>query len=160
MSSKVEQRQDTAVVSQTPPAPKPRPRSSAPKPMNAAFLFAVVALSITIVGLLYLVQTAQVASLGYELTRLERERAAAALENQQLTFTVANFESLPRVEQLAFGPLAMQPVEDYRFLIVPLPAHDELPAPEPLDRSERSLGQRIWERLTGQSTASNTGSQP
>lgn len=135
-------------------------RSTAHKPLNAAMLFAVVALSITVVGLLYLVQTAQVASLGYELTRLERERAAVAIENQQLTYAVANYESLPRVEQLATGPLAMEPIDDYRFLIVPLPAHDELPLPSPLSRPEQSLSQRIWERLTGQSTATNTGGQP
>lgn len=125
--------------------------------MNAALLFAVVALAITVVGLLYLIQTAQVASLGYEVTRLERERAAAALENQQLTYTVANFESLPRVEQIAVNSLDMQPVDDYAFLIVPLPPRDDLPLPSVEEQAEQSFAQRVWERLAGQSTATNAG---
>ena len=160
MSTSVDRRQDTEAFEIPATVTRRRLRTTAPKPLNAAMLFAVVALSITVIGLLYLVQTAQVASLGYELTRLERERAAAAIENQKLTYAVANYESLPRVEQIATGQLDMQPIDDYRFLVVPLPAHDELSLPDPLARTEQSLSHRIWERLTGQSTATNTGGQP
>jgi hypothetical protein len=156
MTTSIERRQDAAVIGDS-----PRARASAvargARPMNAALLFTVVALSIMVVGLLYLIQTAQVASLGYELTRLERERATAALANQRLTYTVANYESLPAIERIAIDTRNMQPASDYAFIVVPLPPRDQLQLPPAPEQAEMSLGRRVWERLTGQSTATNAG---
>jgi cell division protein FtsL len=158
MSTRVDRRSETLAVERESPVGKPQSAIPPAKPMNSAFLFAVVALAITVIGLLYLIQTAHVASLGYEVTRLERERAAAALENQQLTYTVASYESLPRIEQVAVETLYMQPVDGHIFLVVPLPSWEELPLPAPVSQPEQSLAYRVWERLTGRSTATNTRS--
>ncbi|HUG14839.1 MAG TPA: cell division protein FtsL [Thermomicrobiales bacterium] len=160
MSTGTERRQRTPSPTRSPARGNDATPAAAARPMNAAMMFSVVALTITVVGLLYLVQTAQVASLGYEATRLEQERAAAALENQQLTYEVASLEALPRIERLAVDTLDMQAVRARIFVVVPLPPRDDLSLPEPVTRPEQSLALRVWERLTGQSTATNMGGEP
>jgi cell division protein FtsL len=145
------------------PDARPERRHAADGPTNStvrvnnAAVFAVVALAITTVGLLYLIQTTQVASLGYEISRLERERVAASLENQRLTYEVARYEALPEINRIAQERLGMQPLDDYVFLTVTLPPVDDLPLPSPEPAEVRSLPERIWDRLTGQATAANGG---
>lgn len=157
MTTGVERRQGETAAANDISSTRGSVSSAGSRPKNAAFLFTVVALTITVVGLLYLIQTARVASLGYELTRLERERAAVALENQRLTHTVANYESLPAIERIAVDTLDMQPVSDYTFIIVPLPQQHELAVPGVEAPPEPSLAQRVWERLAGKSTVVNAG---
>jgi cell division protein FtsL len=144
------------VVSPRPAATEMTTSSLAPRVSNAV-LFTVVALAITTVGLLYLIQTAQVASLGYEVSRLERERASMSLANQHLTYEVARYESLPQVERVARDQLGMQPLDDYLFVTIPLPVADDLSLPDPEPRYQPSVAAHIWDRLTGQATASNQG---
>lgn len=126
--------------------------------VNNAWLFTLVAVAITMVGLLYLVQTSHVASLGYEVSRLEQERLDKSLENQQLTYDIARQQSLPAIEKIARVDLDMQPIEQVGtrlYITVPLPASEELPVPEPVTGARLSLGGRIWARLTGTANASN-----
>jgi hypothetical protein len=65
---------------------------------------------IFVVGLsfLYLLQAEDVSSTGYEIRRLEAERARLLEQNAQLTVEIAELQALPRVElraaQLGFGP--------------------------------------------------------
>lgn len=130
-------------------APPVRPRLSNPT------VFLIVATTIAVVGLLYLIQTSQVAGLGYTVSNLEAERLEKSLENQQLTYQVAGYEALPKIELAARGQLGMLPLDARIFLSVPRPASDELTAPAPETPKQRSLGERIWDRLTGEAEASH-----
>lgn len=130
-------------------APEDRQRVSNPA------LFLIVAATIAVVGLLYLIQTSQVAGLGYEVGRLETERLEKSRENQQLTYKVAGYEALPKIELAARGQLGMKPIDSHIFLSVPRPASDELSVPAPESPKQRSLGERIWDRLTGEADASH-----
>lgn len=130
-------------------APPPRQRLSNPA------VFLIVAATIAVVGLLYLIQTSQVAGLGYTVSNLAAERLEASLENQQLTYQVSGYEALPKIELSARGQLGMLPIEERIFLSVPRPASDELVVPPPEIPKRRSLGERIWDRLTGEAAASH-----
>lgn len=121
--------------------------------MNDAAIVTIMALTIGAVGLLYLVQTSHVAGLGYAVSRLERERAAKSLENEQLSYEIARYQSLPAIERVALDELGMQPMEERVYLTVPLPVHDELPLPPAETSMDRSLAGRVWDRLTGQAEA-------
>lgn len=141
------------------PQPGVRPTIAPPiRRLNNAWLFTLVAVAITTVGLLYLVQTSHVASLGYEVSRLERERLDKSLENQKLTYDIARQQSLPAIEQIAREELGMEPVEQTGtrlYITVPEPAIAELPVPESETGDNLSLGRRIWARLTGTAHSSN-----
>lgn len=128
---------------------EPRPR------MNGAIMFTIAVLGITMVGLLYLIQTSHVAGLGYEVSRLERERLEKSLENQTLTYEIARFQALPYIERIALEDMGMQPVEDPIYLTVQAPVSDELLVPEPLAGQGRSLGERVWDALMGEAAATN-----
>jgi hypothetical protein len=125
------------------------------KRLSNPVVFLIVAATIAVVGLLYLIQTSQVAGLGYEVSNLEAERMAKSLENQQLTYEVAGYEALPKIELAARGQLGMLPIDAHIFLSVPRPASDELIVPEAEIPKRRSLGERIWDRLTGEAEASH-----
>ncbi len=128
----------------------PRPRR-----LNNAMMFVLIVLTVSIVGLLYLIQTSHVASLGYEVSRLERQRMDAALENQRLTYEIAKRQSLPTVEKMARDQLQMQPMDEHVYLTVPAPASEQLELPPPQEGRTRSLGERIWDRLTGEAEANH-----
>lgn len=127
----------------------------AKRPMSGALMFTLVALLISAVGLLYLMQTSRVATLGYEASRLQREREAQALANEQLSYDVARYESLPLVERVARDQLGMQPMTDYRYLDVPRPAADELTLPTPIVAERPSLVTRVLRRLVGRGAATH-----
>ncbi len=131
-----------------PPQP-PEPRSR----VSSAVIFIVVAGLITAVGMLYLIQTNHVAGLGFEMSQLQREREALALRNEQLNYSLAGYESLGAVEEIALEQLGMSESEDFVFLSVPRPASDELPVVEPVEAHQPSVWRQIWNDLTGQATA-------
>lgn len=124
--------------------------------MNGAVMFTIAALGITMVGLLYLIQTSQIAGLGYEVSRLERERLEKSLENQALTYELSRFQALPAIEQVAIEDMGMLPVDDPIYLTVQSPPSDELIVAEPQAGTRRSLGERLWDALRGEAEASNT----
>lgn len=134
------------------PQPQPAPRSR----INTALIFIVVAGLITAVGMLYLIQTNHVAGLGFEMSQLQREREALALRNEQLNYSIAQYESLDAVEEVALGELGMSESEDFVFLSVPHPSSDELSIVEPLEAHEPSVWHRIWQSLSGEATAVRT----
>ena len=145
------------------PLPPPRVRRYRPQPLpaprsriNSAVIFIVVAGLITAVGMLYLIQTNHVAGLGFEMSQLQREREALALRNAQLNYSIAQYESLDAVEEIALGELGMTESEDFVFFSVPRPASDELPVPEPVEAHEPSVWHRIWQSLSGEATAVQT----
>jgi hypothetical protein len=156
-SAVAEHREQAALTSRPPSARARRARIVRPAapPLNTAALFTIVVLTIATVGLLYLIQTSQVAGLGYEVSRLERQRTEKALENQQLGYDIARLQALPQVEQVALRQLGMQPMGDYLFLTVPLPAADELTEPAVPANHERSVVERVWDQLAGRAEATH-----
>ncbi|MEX1158431.1 MAG: hypothetical protein WEC79_05825 [Thermomicrobiales bacterium] len=134
---------------------RPAQAGPAPRRLNNAAVFLIVAAAIAVVGMLYLIQTSQVAGLGYEVSNLEAERLEKSLENQRLTYQVAGYEALPKIELAARGQLGMLPIDAHIFLSVPRPASDELLVPTPQTTKQRSLGERVWDRLTGEAEASH-----
>lgn len=146
-------------TAETPVIPAPERRAplttARPRRMNNAVMFVLIVLTTSIVGLLYLVQTSHVAGLGYEVSRLERQRMDAALENQRLTYEIARRQSLPEVERMARGELDMEPMGTHIYLTVPAPANEQLELPSPQEGRTRSLGERIWDRLTGEAESNH-----
>lgn len=145
------------------PLPPPRVRRYRPQPqpaprgrINTALIFIVVAGLITAVGMLYLIQTNHVAGLGFEMSELQREREALALRNEQLNYSIAQYESLDAVEEVALERLGMSESERFVFLSVPHPPSAELPVAEPAEAREPSVWRRIWQSLNGEATAVQT----
>jgi hypothetical protein len=134
---------------------RPDDAPSSPRRLSNPVVFLIVAATIAVIGLLYLIQTSQVAGLGYEVSNLEAERLEKSLANQQLTYQVAGYEALPKIELAAKGQLGMLPIDAHIFLSVPRPASDQLVVPAPETPKQRSLGERIWDRLTGEAEASH-----
>ena len=150
-------------------APPPRVRryrsAQAPQPtvrgrVNTAVIYIVVAVLITAVGLLYLIQTNHVAGLGYEMSQLQRERATLSTRNEQLNYSIAEYESLSRVESIAVNQMGMQESEAFEFLTVSRPENEQLTLPEPDSPGSPSLIERVWQGLTGSSTAVSRNVEP
>ncbi|HBY45846.1 MAG TPA: hypothetical protein PLR44_04075 [Thermomicrobiales bacterium] len=147
---------ETAETPVIPTIERPSPVTTvAPRRLNNAMMFVLIVLTISVVGLLYLVQTSHVAGLGYEVSRLERQRMDVALENQRLTYEIARRQSLPAIEKMALDDLHMQPMDAHVYLTVPAPASEQLKLPSPQEGRTRSLGERLWDRLTGEAEANH-----
>jgi len=119
------------------------------KRINGAIVFAICAALIAVVGMLYLMQTSHIASLGYELSRLQAEQGRESVVNQRLAAEVAELQSLDRAERTARNVLGMQPMASYVYLDVEQPAQTELPLPEAPAGDERGAFERVWDRLFG-----------
>ncbi len=96
---------------------------------------------------LYLEQTARVVELGYELTRLQRERDRVALEVAALRYELAQRQSLARVEDLARREYGMVPLRRAESLVVERPA--PTPAVTPPAPAQRTAWQRARDALFG-----------
>lgn len=114
----------------------------------------IAALALTLIGILYLVQTAKVAGLGYQFSRLQNEYYSLSLENSKLGYDVARDQSLDKISQVATGQLGMTPLKNFQFLQVQRPANDNLPPIPPDIQPRPSLIERIKAALTGESSAS------
>lgn len=85
----------------------------------------VFALLACLVGLIYLIVTSSVATAGYDIQRLESDRAEWLLRNQQLELELAKLGSLAWVEYQALTRLEMQRPEKVSFLVVAVPCDPE-----------------------------------
>jgi hypothetical protein len=65
-------------------------------------------LAVSVVALVYLLQTSSVATTGYDIQRLQLERSDWQLRNEQLRLELAKRRSLTWVEAEATGRLGMQ----------------------------------------------------
>lgn len=144
---------------QAEPPPRVR-RYRSPVPVNepkarisSAIIYIVVAVLITAVGLLYLIQTNHVAGLGYEMSQLQRERTVLSNRNEQLNYALAGYESLNQIESIAIGQIGMQDADSTLFIDVPRPASDQLDVPDVTTSVGPSLLERVWNGLTGSSVA-------
>lgn len=78
----------------------------------------IFALLAGLVGLIYLIVTSSVATAGYDMQRLEAERAEWRLRNEQLELELAKLSSVAWVEHQALTRLEMQPPEKVTFLAI------------------------------------------
>ena len=78
----------------------------------------LVLLSVCALALVYMVQTSGLANTGYDIQRLQRERADWALRNEQLRLELAKLRSLPWIEAEAVGRLGMQRTDELTYVDV------------------------------------------
>ncbi|MFW6074544.1 MAG: hypothetical protein ACOC9Y_03050 [Chloroflexota bacterium] len=143
------------------PAPlvhaEPQTRQPSTVPTPVVFIIGVAL--ITVVGMLYLLQTNYVASLGYEMTELQRERERALVENERLQSEIAGITTQREIRATAESDLRMEPMSDYRFVTVSYP--DASPPPEEAGQAqaESSLIDRFLNRILGRGEANSTSGQ-
>jgi len=117
--------------------------------LHGAAMVAIAAAALTVIGMLYLIQTSHVASLGYQLSRLQNQRDQLAIDNARLGYQVAQFESLDTIYQVATQKLGMVPLTRHQFMQVQVPANDQLPANAPQTAPPESGLRRVWRELAG-----------
>lgn len=122
--------------------------------LNGVALVIIVAVALTVICILYLVQTARVASLGYKFSALQDQYYSLSLENSKLGYDVAREQSLDTINQIATGQLGMKPMDDFKFVQVQRPAQADLPVPPDETPPHESTWQRIKAALTGEASAS------
>jgi hypothetical protein len=139
------------------PAATPRNLVVAASPQrrraNSALLFALACALAGVVGLLYLFQISVVAGYGIELTRLQREIDAQSVRNQELSFQLAYYESLPVIEELAIERLGMQPLTTSIYLEVQRPPATEQAASAKGEPDSSSTLGWVVDRLFGRAVA-------
>lgn len=135
------------------PAVSVRPRQQGQYiALNGVAMVIIAAVALTLIGILYLMQTAKVAGLGYQFSRLQNDYYSLSLENSKLGYQVARDQSLDQVQQIAVKQLGMTPLTHFEFLQVQRPPSDNLP-PIPSDAPPRpSLWQRMRAALSGESS--------
>jgi cell division protein FtsB len=117
--------------------------------MNGATMVSIAAIALTIIGLLYLIQTSQVAQLGYDMSRLQTERETLSLEISELKYELARYESLATVEEFAESRLGMVPMQNYVFIEVQEPAEAELPVAEQPSAEQPTFFDRLFRAVMG-----------
>lgn len=139
--------------SRHPAAPPKRSRRYARLPyirLNGAGMVALVAAALSIIGILYLVQTAHVASLGYKLSALQKQRDDLAIQTAGIQAQVAQYESLNQIEGIATKQFGMVPMQHYVFLNVPnSPVAVNPPAVTTQSPTKESLWHRFVRQITG-----------
>ncbi len=144
----------TNTVQDTPAAsPQRRPQRQY-LALNGVAMVIIAALALTVIGILYLMQTAKVAGLGYQFSRLQNEYYSLSLENSKLGYDVARDQSLDKISQVATEQLGMTPLKNFQFIQVQRPANDNLPSLPPDVHPQKSLIERIKAALMGESSAS------
>lgn len=99
--------------------PKKKSRQKAsPKRPRLALIGLVLAGFLT--GVMITVYCSQVITLGYQITRLEKELAVLRIENHNLDEEVQKMTSLERIESLAVGKLGMVKPDNSKTLVVTL----------------------------------------
>ncbi len=76
--------------------------------LRAAGWLPMLLLAVSLVALVYLLQTSGIATTGYDIQRLQAERADWQLRNEQLRLELAKRHSLTWIEAEATGRLGMQ----------------------------------------------------
>jgi cell division protein FtsL len=108
------------------------------------------------IALLQVNQFSRLASTGYQINELNRERAARQAENHDLEAEVASLSSLARVDWEAHTRLHMEPAQQRLYISInhPLPRRQALPTrflPQPKPAGEApapaARGDSIWEQL-------------
>ena len=90
-----------------------------------------------LIGLLYVSQSSAVATIGYDLRRLELERDREIARNEQLLLEIGQLESLPRLEEAA-NRRGLVPPDRVIFVTAPVEALARKPAIAPAGAARRS----------------------
>ena len=122
--------------------------------LNGVALVIIVAFALSVICILYLVQTAKVAGLGYKFSALQDEYYALSLDNSKLGYDVAREHSLDTINQIATSQLGMTPMQSFQFMQVERPPQDNLPALPPEVRPRETIWSRIKAAITGEASAS------
>jgi hypothetical protein len=122
--------------------------------LNGVALVIIVAVALTIICILYLVQTARVASLGYKFSALQDDYYTLSLDNSKLGYDVAREQSLDTINQIATCQLGMKPMTDFKFVQVQRPAQADLPPLPTETPPHQSTWQRVKAAITGEASAS------
>jgi cell division protein FtsL len=120
--------------------------------MNGATMVAVAAIALTVIGILYLIQTSEVAQLGYDMSRLQEQRNTLTMETSELEYELARYESLQTVEEVAVTRLGMTPMTNYEFLDLDAPAQRNLVIPEQASSESPGIAQRLLDAVMGVGT--------
>lgn len=125
--------------------------------LNGAGMVALVAAALSVIGILYLVQTAHVASLGYQLSALQNQRNDLAIQTAGIQAQVAQFESLSQIEGIATKQLGMVPMQHYVFLNVPQQA---AAANQTTVATQAAPKESLWHRFIRQITGTGQADSP
>jgi cell division protein FtsL len=121
--------------------------------MNGATMVAIAAIALTVIGILYLIQTSEVAQLGYDMSRLQTQRDSLTLEISELEYEIARYESIQTIEEYATSRLGMAPMTNYEFIELQEPSQRNLTVPEPVERDTPSFFDRLLDALMGVGSA-------
>jgi hypothetical protein len=134
------------------PLPAPGERLGvAARRISWLLILSLTLMAVAGLGILQVLQTTQVAGVGYELKALERERAALAAEVRMLEARAAERSNLERVYREAVGRLGMVPPEQRLRVTVEAPAPRSAPLPRryvaSVETSEPAAQPEWWDRL-------------
>ncbi len=81
--------------------------------------FLLVTLLICLGSIVWLSQTSTLVSLGYDITRMEKQKVNLDIAAQRLQSQIAEYESLTRVEDEAKSKLGMVPAKNSVYVNIP-----------------------------------------
>ena len=101
-----------------------------PKAGQARFFsrFILVTLLICLGSIVWLSQTSTLVSLGYDVTRMEKQKADLDTAAQRLQSQIAEYESLSRIEDEAKSKLGMVPAKNSIYVNIPASQPESTPA--------------------------------
>jgi len=125
--------------------------------VHGAWLFILAVALAGVVGMLYLVQTSTVARLGYDLSQVQREIDAESVRNEELTYQLGYYQSLPTIDSIARDQLKMRSADSIVYLDVPAPVSEDLSVPATPTAAPRSGFRRAFDRLLGHAAVGASG---
>lgn len=132
-------------LSEDAPPKKKSKVKAAPKRPRLAIIGLVLAGFLT--GVMITVYCSQVITLGYQITRLEKELALLRVENHNLAEEVQNMTSLERVEAIAVGKLGMVKPDNKNVLVVTM---DGINQQKGANETDSDRGQDAGNNIAGQ----------
>ena len=90
--------------------------------------FILVTVLICLGSIVWLSQTSTLVSLGYDIARMEKQKAELDSDAQRLQSQIADYESLSRIEDEAKSKLGMVPASKTVYIEVPANSPDATPA--------------------------------
>lgn len=90
--------------------------------------FILVTLLICLGSIVWLSQTSTLVSLGYDVTRMEKQKADLDIASQRLQSQIAGYESLSRIEDEAKSKLGMVPAKNSVYVNIPASQPESTPA--------------------------------
>ncbi len=134
------------------PRALPRGRGVIPRRFSRLTIISVALLAIAVVGLVQVLQTSRIATIGYDVRALELERQSLSAEIRVLETEIASSTNLDFLRSEAIGRLGMVPAGDRVRMSVDVPAPGSVPLPRryvPDQQYEALPTPSWWESLLG-----------